>query len=72
MSKINTETKTESTETKVESTPTLHQQMVGMNKSQKIRFLAGLGYEKAEISRILYLRYQFVRNVLNSPLKSQS
>lgn len=40
-----------------------------MNKSQKIRAFHDLGLEKSEIAKIMNIRYQFVRNVLNQPLK---
>jgi bifunctional DNA-binding transcriptional regulator/antitoxin component of YhaV-PrlF toxin-antitoxin module len=34
------------------------------SKSEKMRALAGAGYERADIARFLGTRYQFVRNVL--------
>ncbi len=40
-----------------------------MTKSDKIRSLYSMGYSKGDISRILSLRYQHVRNVLITPLK---
>lgn len=39
--------------------------------SQKIRFLAALGYSRSEISDMLFVRYQHVRNVLNTKLKGE-
>jgi hypothetical protein len=35
----------------------------------KVRFLDSEGYDKGDISRILNIRYQWVRNVLLTPLK---
>lgn len=58
-------TKTDTTEV------SLHSQMESLNKSQKIRYLNGLGYSRSEISKILFLRYQFVRNVLITPIKNK-
>ena len=37
--------------------------------SGKIRFLASQNYDRGDISRILNIRYQHVRNVLLQPLK---
>lgn len=37
--------------------------------SSKVRFLHSEGYDKGDISRILNIRYQWVRNVLITPLK---
>lgn len=37
--------------------------------SSKIRYLAGQGKSRAEIAKILNIRYQHVRNVLVTPLK---
>lgn len=37
--------------------------------SDKIRFLYSKGISKSEISNILFIRYQHVRNVLNYQLK---
>ena len=39
------------------------------NKSQIIRGLDGLGYSRSAIANFLGIRYQFVRNVLITPLK---
>lgn len=39
--------------------------------SARIRFLHGKGYDKADIHRLLGIRYQHVRNVLLQPLKRQ-
>lgn len=36
----------------------------------KIRFLASEGHSRGDISRILSIRYQWVRNVLITPLKN--
>ncbi len=38
-------------------------------KSAKIRYLHTLDFSRSEISRILNIRYQHVRNVLITPLK---
>ena len=35
----------------------------------RIRFLDSKDFSKGDISRILAIRYQWVRNVLNTPLK---
>lgn len=40
--------------------------------SAKIRFLHSLGFERKEISNILYVRYQHVRNVLITPIKKSA
>jgi hypothetical protein len=40
-------------------------------KSHKIRWLFGNGFTKGQISQMLDIRYQHVRNVLLQPLKSQ-
>lgn len=37
--------------------------------SAKIRFLHAEGHDRGDISRILNIRYQWVRNVLITPLK---
>ena len=37
--------------------------------SSKVRYLHSEGYDKGDISRILGIRYQWVRNVLITPLK---
>lgn len=39
--------------------------------SSKIRYLDSLGCTRTEISKILYVRYQHVRNVLEMPVKTQ-
>lgn len=60
------------TESKTESeSVSLHSQMKNMNTSQKIRFLNGMNYSRSEISKILFIRYQFVRNVLNQQVKNK-
>jgi hypothetical protein len=53
------------------STPEIEQivQDTNMTKSAKIRSLHALGIERGDISRILSIRYQHVRNVLITPLK---
>jgi len=38
--------------------------------ASKIRFLASKGYSRGDISRVLGIRYQWVRNVLITPLKN--
>jgi hypothetical protein len=40
--------------------------------SEKIRKLSALGVTRPEISKILNIRYQHVRNVLITPVKRQS
>lgn len=71
MSKI-IQTATESVVVSEESkVVSLHDTMKNMNKSQKIRYLDGIGYSRSEISKILFLRYQFVRNVLITPIKNK-
>jgi hypothetical protein len=37
----------------------------------RVRTLSAAGWEKADIARALKIRYQWVRNVLNTPLKKQ-
>ena len=37
----------------------------------KIRYLHSKGYSRGDISRLLSIRYQWVRNVLITPLKNQ-
>jgi hypothetical protein len=37
--------------------------------SAKIRYLAGKGMSRADIARTLNIRYQWVRNVLITPVK---
>ena len=39
-------------------------------KSAKIRYLDKKGYSRGDISRVLKIRYQHVRNVLVTPVKS--
>lgn len=39
--------------------------------SAKIRYLKAEGLPTADIARALNIRYQWVRNVLNTPLKGQ-
>lgn len=41
------------------------------SKSQIIRYLASLGYERSAIAKFLNVKYQHVRNVLTQPLKRQ-
>lgn len=38
--------------------------------SAKIRYLAAEGHPRGDIARVLNIRYQWVRNVLITPLKS--
>jgi hypothetical protein len=38
--------------------------------ASKIRYLSKEGYSRGDISRILEIRYQWVRNVLITPLKN--
>ena len=59
----------ENNEVSIDNSIVSIRQSTNMSKSAKIRALHDLGIEKAEISKILYIRYQFVRNVLNQPLK---
>lgn len=42
-----------------------------VTKSAKIRYLASIGKSKAEIAKIMDVRYQHVRNVLLTPLKKK-
>ena len=39
--------------------------------SGKIRLLAAEGFPRGDIARVLNIRYQWVRNVLITPLKNQ-
>jgi hypothetical protein len=39
--------------------------------ASKIRYLDSIGTSRGDISRILNIRYQWVRNVLITPLKNQ-
>ena len=39
--------------------------------ASKVRFLDSKDFSKGDISRILNIRYQWVRNVLNTPLKKE-
>lgn len=41
-------------------------------KSERIRYLNAQGISRSEISKMLDIRYQFVRNVLERPLKKQA
>jgi len=43
----------------------------GQSTSTKIRALSAAGYPRARIADCLGLRYQHVRNVLESPLKKK-
>ena len=38
--------------------------------ASKIRYLSAEGFDRGSISRILGIRYQWVRNVLITPLKN--
>lgn len=38
--------------------------------ASKIRFLHSEGFSRGDISRVLQIRYQWVRNVLITPLKN--
>lgn len=38
--------------------------------ASQIRYLNSLGYSRGDISRILNIKYQWVRNVLITPLKN--
>jgi hypothetical protein len=40
-------------------------------KSDKIRYLNSLNYNRSEISQILKIRYQHVRNVLITPVNKK-
>ena len=37
--------------------------------SSKIRYLCGQGYSRADVARALNIRYQWVRGVMEQPLK---
>lgn len=39
--------------------------------ASKVRFLDSKDFSRGDISRILNIRYQWVRNVLNTPLKKE-
>ena len=39
--------------------------------ASKIRFLSSEGMSRGDIARVLSIRYQWVRNVLITPLKNQ-
>ena len=41
------------------------------SKSAKVRYLHSLGVSRTEISNILYIRYQHVRNILMTKLKGE-
>jgi hypothetical protein len=40
-------------------------------KSSQIRYLDSCGLKRGEIAKVLGIRYQWVRNVLITPLKKQ-
>jgi hypothetical protein len=40
-------------------------------KSSKIRFLNSIGYSRGQIAKYLGIRYQHVRNVLITPIKTK-
>lgn len=40
-------------------------------KSANIRFLSSLGWSRSEIAKSMNIRYQHVRNVLITPLKTK-
>ena len=42
------------------------------NVSTKIRYLNSLDYTRSEISKLLNVRYQHVRNVLITPITKQA
>ena len=56
---------TDTTETRYDAT------MIGTlpTTSAKIRYLDSCGLKRGEISKVLNIRYQWVRNVLITPLK---
>jgi len=59
----------------LEVNTTIHSRPVGSydhlpTKSAKIRAMRSDGFKTTQISKILGIRYQHVRNVLNTPLKS--
>lgn len=60
---------TESNQVSIDTTIVSIRTSQVMSKSAKIRALYDLELEKADIAKILNIRYQFVRNVLNQPLK---
>ena len=39
--------------------------------SSAIRYLTSLGYNRGEVSKLLDIRYQWVRNVLITPIKKE-
>lgn len=59
-SKVATDKEVESYKKEIESLPTM---------SAKIRFLNSKGLTRGQISKTLQIRYQWVRNVLITPIK---
>jgi aminoglycoside phosphotransferase len=56
--------------TKLSKTQSEH--LAGLTQTaSKIRYLASEGLSRGDISRVLDIRYQWVRNVLITPLKTQ-
>lgn len=55
-------------------TSNVHEDELGkiLTVSGKIRYLHSHGYERSDISRLLNIRYQHVRNVLLQPLKKMN
>jgi hypothetical protein len=56
------------------SAPTLSKQVEAKlaeltSTASKVRYLDGEGFPRGDIARILNIRYQWVRNVLITPLK---
>jgi SOS response regulatory protein OraA/RecX len=61
----------EEVKTDAATIPFNYEQLIEEHKSKSavIRFLAGQGYKNGPISRFMGIKYQFVRNVLNQPVK---
>lgn len=70
-------TTTNTTNTTVETTTTRREMTAEVaakvkaipTMSGKIRFLAGSGWTRGDIAHVLQIRYQWVRNVMITPVK---
>jgi len=69
-SKNQTETTVETTVAPVELSYDPNR-LVG-TKSSQIRYLDSCGLKRGQIAKVLNIRYQWVRNVLITPIKKQS
>lgn len=65
LAKYNTNTKKEAIVIKLKKE---HSEFIDQinTKSNKIRFLNDLGYNRASIAKFLNIKYQFVRNILEA------